>query len=314
MKKNKAIASLSLDLDNLWSYLKIHGGDDWKGFPSYLDKFVPHVLEILDSHGLKITFFIVGQDAAIVGNRKALKSIADDGHEIANHSFNHESWLHLYSKKELEKEIQDTEANFKSFTDQKPVGFRGPGFSWSMELFEVLVENGYHYDASTLPTWIGPLARKYYFMTSNLTKEEKEVRKMLFGRFRDGFRGVKPYHWNVAGGKLLEIPVTTFPVFRVPFHLSYLIYLSNISKGLMRLYLKTALTNCKIANVNPSFLLHPLDIIGGDLVEELAFFPGMNVPTEKKVGIFNEIMSVLKQNFEIVNMSNHADYANNRLN
>lgn len=31
-------ASISLDLDNLWSYLKIHGDDGWRSFPSYLDR------------------------------------------------------------------------------------------------------------------------------------------------------------------------------------------------------------------------------------------------------------------------------------
>ena len=37
-------ASLSLDLDNLWSYLKVHGDPSWEGFPSYLDLVVPRVL------------------------------------------------------------------------------------------------------------------------------------------------------------------------------------------------------------------------------------------------------------------------------
>ena len=32
---------------------------------------------------------------------EALKQISDAKHEIGNHSFNHEPWLHLYSKQEL---------------------------------------------------------------------------------------------------------------------------------------------------------------------------------------------------------------------
>src|SRR5215472_4452202 len=68
MSFTKPAASLSLDLDNKWSYLKTHGDVGWEAFPSYLDVFVPRVLRFLEEHRLKITFFIVGQDAAIAGN------------------------------------------------------------------------------------------------------------------------------------------------------------------------------------------------------------------------------------------------------
>jgi hypothetical protein len=37
-------ASISLDLDNLWSYLKTQGVSGWESFPSYLDVVVPRIL------------------------------------------------------------------------------------------------------------------------------------------------------------------------------------------------------------------------------------------------------------------------------
>lgn len=91
----KPAASLSLDLDNLWSYLKIHGDPGWESLPSYLDVAVPRILAFLAERGLSITFFVVGQDAEREENREALASIAAAGHEIGNHSFHHDSWLHL---------------------------------------------------------------------------------------------------------------------------------------------------------------------------------------------------------------------------
>ncbi len=75
----KPICSLSLDLDNQWSYMKTHGDPGWETFPSYLDLVVPRVLEILRQFDWKITFFIVGQDAALEKNRDALASIARGG-------------------------------------------------------------------------------------------------------------------------------------------------------------------------------------------------------------------------------------------
>lgn len=304
---NKPIASLSLDLDNQWSYMKIHGEEGWEEFPSYFDIFVPYVLKVLEELGLKITFFIVGQDAEFEQNHKFLKRIAAEGHEIANHSFKHETWLHLYTKEELRNEIDKAHEILKEVTGQEPIGFRGPGFSWSKTLLEVLAEKGYTYDASTLPTIIGPLARMYYFKTSNLSKQEKEDRKEIFGKFSDGFRRLKPYFWKLsANSRLLEIPVTTMPVFRIPFHLSYLLYLSNISTGLMMLYLKLAISLCKLTRTEPSFLLHPLDLIGGDQISSLAFFPGMNISSDRKIFIFKKVMKVLNRHFKLAPMNEHV--------
>ena len=36
---------LSLDLDNLWTYMKTRGDKGWNEFPSYLDVVVPRALE-----------------------------------------------------------------------------------------------------------------------------------------------------------------------------------------------------------------------------------------------------------------------------
>ena len=58
-------------------YLKTHGDAGWDSFPSYLDVVVPRVLDLLAARGLKITFFIVGQDATLPANQTALRSIAD---------------------------------------------------------------------------------------------------------------------------------------------------------------------------------------------------------------------------------------------
>ena len=53
----KPAASISLDLDNLWSYLKTQGVSGWESFPSYLDVVVPRILETLDRCNQRITFF-----------------------------------------------------------------------------------------------------------------------------------------------------------------------------------------------------------------------------------------------------------------
>lgn len=310
MGKQKPLASMSLDLDDQWSYMKVHGDEGWEHFPSYLDVAVPFFLDLLDDLNIKITFFIVGQDASILKNQQILKSISERGHEIGNHSFHHESWLKTYSKEKIEEEIKRSEEAILEATGIRTKCFRGPGFSWSNDLLETLEKRNYTFDASILPTYISPLMRMYYFWNSKLSKEERESRKELFGSYKEGFYPLKPFRWKLNNKHtLLEIPVTTMPVFKIPFHLSYLLFISGYSMSLMKAYLGFTILMCKITKTSPSVLLHPLDLISGDKVPQLNFFPGMNIPTEKKVKVFNYALKRLQKDFEILPMLEFVDKA-----
>ena len=300
-------ASVSLDLDNLWSYQKVHGDAGWESFPSYLDVVVPRVLDFLAARGLRITFFIVGQDAALPKNRDAMARLGLTDHEVGNHSFAHEPWLHRYSPEQVDDELARAETAIFDATGKRPRGFRGPGFSVSATVLEVLLRRGYRYDASTLPTYIGPLARAYYFMTAQLRREQREEREVLFGTVRDGLRPVGPYLWDLPAGPLLEVPVTTFPGVKVPIHLSYVLYLSTFSPLAARTYFRTALSACRAAGVEPSLLLHPLDFLGGDDVRELAFFPAMGLPAATKVERVSAYLGDLADRFDVVPMGVHAE-------
>ena len=305
---NKPIASLSLDLDNKWSYMKTHGDAGWESFPSYLDTVVPRAAGFLKERDLNITFFIVGQDAALDKNAEAIGQLSAAGHEIGNHSFNHEPWLHLYSEEEIVSEFARTEEALEKVTGQRPRGFRGPGYSLSPTVLKVLAERDYFYDCSTLPTYIGPLARAYYFFAStDLSAEEKEKRKQLFGKFSDGFQPLKPYFRRIGERSLVEIPVTTMPLIKTPIHASYVIYLSTFSKVLAKTYWATALEMCRATGTQLSLLLHPLDFLSAEDAPELKFFPGMNLPLEKKLEFVSEILGTLGNKFEIVNMREHAE-------
>ncbi len=299
----KKTAAISLDLDNLWSYQKIHGDEGWDKYPSYLQIFIPYVLDVLDELDVRITFFIVGIDAEKPENQTYLRMIVDRGHHIANHSHNHDSWLQSYSKEQIDEEIARSEAAIERVTGQKPVGFRGPGFSWSPDLLDVLKARGYTYDTSTLPTYIGPLARLYYFRQSGLSQKERKERGELFGTFADGLRKLKPYRWE---NNLLEIPVTTIPVFKIPFHLSYLLYIYGISPFLMKVYLEFALFMCSITGTTINYLLHPLDLIGNDHIKELSFFPGMKMSSAEKIMAFRMIISRLKRKYDIKSLNDYA--------
>jgi hypothetical protein len=74
----------------------------------------------------------------------------------------------------------------------------------------------------------------------------------------------------------------------------------------MMAYLRTALAVCRATNTEPSFLLHPLDVIGADQVPELAFFPAMTMSGERKTKLLVRVVQELQRHYEIVTMSEHA--------
>ncbi len=301
------LASLSIDVDDLWSYLKTHGDAGWEARPSYLGTFVPRMLDLLDQSGLSATFFLVGVDAAMSRHRDVFREIRVRGHEVGNHSHEHEPWLHSYARARLEREVRSAEDAITAATGERPLGFRGPGYSWSSDLFGILLDRGYRYDGSTLPTYLGPLARTYYFRSAHLTDEQRAERRWLFGEFRDGLRPVKPYRWRLPDGRaLLEIPVTTFPVIKTPFHFSYLLYLARRSPRVARAYLHAALRACRLARTGVSFLIHPLDVLDHAQAPELAFFPGMDMPSAQKVDFLAEVLATLRGYFRVVTMGEHA--------
>lgn len=65
----------------------------------------PRLLDILKQRGIKATFFVVGKNAAEYP--EILKRIADEGHEIANHSFSHPVLASL-GESELREQLDRT--------------------------------------------------------------------------------------------------------------------------------------------------------------------------------------------------------------
>jgi peptidoglycan/xylan/chitin deacetylase (PgdA/CDA1 family) len=296
---------LSLDLDDRWSYLRTAGDPAWADAPSYLESVVPRVLETLAQYRLRATIFVVGRDAAQPDHRDVLSELAAN-HEVGNHSFEHDQRMHRWQEDTLEDDITRTEEAIESATGTRPDGFRGPGYTVSATTLRVLRRRGYDYDASTLPSYLGPLARAFYFRAARLTDEERDARRELFGSFADGRRPLRPYNWVVNGGDLLEIPVTTFPGVKVPIHVSYVSHLARYSPRLARIYIETALRACHAAGIGPSVLLHPLDFLGPEDAPDLAFFPGMRTPAGAKLDVLHTYLTTLTDRYDVLPVGEHA--------
>ena len=298
----KQSASISLDLDNLWAYMRAHGIQGWRNFPSYFSLVVPKVIEMMAEADIRLTVFVVGQDAEIDENQAFIRALVQAGHGIGNHSFLHEPWMHKYTPAEIAAEVDKAHRAIEKASGVSPIGFRGPGFSVSDDLLKELCRRGYRYDASLLPTFIGPLARAAYFRTADLTEAERDERKKQFGNLRDGFKSIKPFYWQSGEDFLLEVPVTTIPVIRLPMHLTYVHFLAEISPTLARTYFSFALLMCRLFRVSPSLLLHPLDFVAADELPELACFPGLGSNSAAKRSLSHWCLRRFKQSFAVTSL------------
>jgi peptidoglycan/xylan/chitin deacetylase (PgdA/CDA1 family) len=83
----------------------------------------PRVLNILDRHNAKATFFLVGMQ--IAGNENIVRSIHQSGHEIGNHTWSHRKPSDL-SPQELENDIARAQKTITALGVPAPRLFRPP--------------------------------------------------------------------------------------------------------------------------------------------------------------------------------------------
>ncbi len=83
----------------------------------------PKVLDILKKHNAKATFFLIGK--LIAGKEGILKRMQAEGHQIANHTWNHPNLTKL-SPAEVQAEIKETQSEIARVTGQEPSFFRPP--------------------------------------------------------------------------------------------------------------------------------------------------------------------------------------------
>lgn len=108
---------------------------------------VPRILETLDRHGIRATFFVPSWTAQ--RHMDSTREIARRGHEIAAHGYLHENLPELSDDEELavhEKSIRI----IRQVTGSRPIGFRAPYWEWSTRTLNHLRKCGFKYDSSLM--------------------------------------------------------------------------------------------------------------------------------------------------------------------
>lgn len=298
----KPFANISLDLDNQWAYLRTAGKPEWNDYPSYLPLVCPLIVEALAEFDIRMTAFVVGRDLDMQTGLESVGLLVRAGHEIGNHSYHHEPWLHRFDAERIEFEVDRTDELLAQLDGVHARGFRGPGFSDSPLVRQILAARGYRFLASQFSSCVGPIARTYYVMKTGLRGKQLEGREKLFGSFLTMFGKNAPYQLAVGSPAMWMMPVTVMPWVRTPFHFSYLMFLSERSEWLARRYFSLALAMCQKLKVEPSLLLHPLDFLGGDEIQGLEFFPGMKQSGATKRARLRWFLNKLTQSFTVTPM------------
>ena len=103
----------------------------------------PRVLDLLDHHQAKASFFCVGEKAA--ARPDIVREIARRGHSVENHSYRHPHAFAFYGMRSLGREVDAAQSAIARITGQVPGFFRAPAGFRSPLLDPVLAARGLRY-------------------------------------------------------------------------------------------------------------------------------------------------------------------------
>jgi polysaccharide deacetylase family protein (PEP-CTERM system associated) len=124
---------------------------EWSNYSSRVEDNTRRILDLLDQHNVRGTFFILGW----VADRYPglAREITARGHEPACHSFWHRL-IYKLTPDEFRADTQQAKTAIEQATGQAVVGYRAPSYSitkQSLWALDILAELGFTYDSSVFP-------------------------------------------------------------------------------------------------------------------------------------------------------------------
>ena len=104
------------------------------------EPFTSQVLDILKEHGVKATFFLLGQNASRLP--EVCRRISKEGHAVGNHSYSHSRWLALRTERHIAKELQLAQTAIFKASGVLPRMFRPPYGFWTPWMLRAARKSG----------------------------------------------------------------------------------------------------------------------------------------------------------------------------
>jgi hypothetical protein len=195
---------ISIDLDDMRFYRRIHGLSEEGDTPLVFQKAMPRFLDFCDRLGVKATVFVISEDFKWREAKDVLRMCIESGHEIGSHSRSHKYDLSRQSKEVMQREVLGSKVEIEDTLGTEVLGFRGPGYNLSEQLLKEIADAGYEYDSTILPSLSYYIARA---LIIGFMRVRGKQSASITGRFCDFARGCKPFRW---GDGVIELPISSF--------------------------------------------------------------------------------------------------------
>lgn len=200
-----AYAAFDINFDTVAEARGFPAGFRDPAFFAASDRF----LDLADRRGFRYTLFVVGRDLEHADHRAVVRSWAQSGHEVANHSWSHRVDLGALGRRAIREEVKRAHEAIAATIGVEPRGFTAPGWSTSRDLEEVLVDLGYAYDASRFPSWLlAPALAKMLANHRGHARFAQILRRRDYARALAGSRSVH----RMGELRLLPLPANRFRV------------------------------------------------------------------------------------------------------
>lgn len=100
----------------------------------------PALLDLLARRGARATFFCVG--SRVADHPELVRRIVEEGHEVENHSHEHNPWTNLFGVGRLRNDLSRAQEQLRQATGRAPVFFRPPMGLTNQRVYRVAVELG----------------------------------------------------------------------------------------------------------------------------------------------------------------------------
>ncbi|MFN8065281.1 MAG: XrtA system polysaccharide deacetylase [Vicinamibacterales bacterium] len=148
------VNAMSVDVEDYFQVSAFDGvvsRGNWDQYESRVVANTRRLLDLLDRTKTTSTFFILGW----VAERHAslVREIVAQGHEVASHGYNHQL-AYLLTPQQFREDVRSAKATIEAVAGRPVLGYRAPSYSivssnlWALD---VLIEEGYVYDASIFP-------------------------------------------------------------------------------------------------------------------------------------------------------------------
>jgi hypothetical protein len=195
---------ISIDLDDMRFYRRIHGLSEEGDTPLVFQKAMPRFLDFCDRLGVKATVFVISEDLKWREAKDVLRICIESGHEIGSHSRSHKYDLSRQSKEVMQREVLGSKVEIEDTLGIEVLGFRGPGYNLSEQLLKEIYDAGYEYDTTILPSFPYYVARA---LIIGFMRVRGKQSASITGRFSDFVKGCKPFRW---GDGVIELPISSF--------------------------------------------------------------------------------------------------------